>query len=512
MKRTQFIIIGLLLFFWFGSLHGLANVPRVHIDEPWIASTGWKILADGRFASDIFGGLYGMDKAYYTHLPLHPLILAGFYHFLGLSLWVSRFTTVIMGLLVLCLTFALGRRVWGNGVGITAVIYLLFVRTAGATQFLLSGILLWDLARIARYDILVPVFGLLALHLYLSSTYRSDWQFPFGAGMAAALSGLSHIYGNFWFISLLILAIWQRRSWRHIRLLFIGFGFIMFFYLLYIWQGRDIWLVQMSFHEQKLQLWQPGWYLSNLVQEYKRYGPGLNETRWGLWTRPGFWAMALLLPTTVVIWLKMAVYNKKQAVKTILVPLLVIPLLLGLLITPKIANYLTIVIPLIAVAVGWAVVRMWQWTQADRRKRGVSLVLLLMAIVVIGEGSSRIRILTLAAQTTTQSTALIHEIRQNLPDDAHVLGPLDYWLGLNDLTYTNWIAPIVQAEDEPLTTALTVINPTDIIWDERLADYFQSHPDLSQELAAWLAEEGFVTAVTLHDPTYGTIELLSRRP
>ncbi len=185
----------LLLGFWGVSLWNLAVVPPVYEDEPWQASTGWKLATEGVFGSDMFAGMGGMERRYYGYLPLHPLLLAGIFRVAGIGLFQDRLAPVAMGLLVLALTFALGRRLWGAGVGLLAVAFLLLARTTTLTPSQYSGILFVDMARLSRYDMVVPLFGLLALHAYLAARRR---PLIYGlAGALAGLAGLSHLYGLF---------------------------------------------------------------------------------------------------------------------------------------------------------------------------------------------------------------------------------------------------------------------------------------------------------------------------
>jgi 4-amino-4-deoxy-L-arabinose transferase-like glycosyltransferase len=484
----------------------------MYADEPWVASTAWKIVTDGRFGSNMFTGLHGMSEHIYTHLPLYPLILAGFFAVFGLGWWIGRFTTVLLGFFILCLTYSLGRRLFNDKVGLWAVICLLFVRTAGVIFVQLTGILLLDLARITRYDMLVPVFGLLALHLYHTAASRPDWWVYTLAGMMAGCAALSHIYGGFWFVALIILSVWQRRGWRSYLGLGVGFSFIWLPYLLYVWQGRVEWQLQLSLISDRFEIGRFSWYLSNLLQEYKRYGPGLYESTWGLMARPGFWFMVLLLPCAVIGLGKISFYQKDKAAQTLLVPLLTIPFLLALLISPKVAKYLTAALPLFSLGMGWVVVSAWQKTQHYARGGWLRAVMCLVCLAVLIEGSSRIYLLTAAAKTTTPYALLIAEVRQQLPVDGRILGFHNYWFGLDDLAYTTWLVPLWLAMNGSLLPELEAINPTAIIWDDQIEKIMEQNLEQAKAVAGWLDEQGFVTAVTLYDPTYGTIHILKRSP
>src|SRR5438874_5343474 len=167
-------------------------------------------MTSGVFGSDLFAGFYNMDQRYYGFMPLHPLVLAGFFRVLGPGLVQARLETVSSSVLVLFLTFALGARLFGAWLGAIAVVLLVLVRWTGLTYIQVTGIPLVDFARIARYDPLVPVLGLAALHVFLSARGPPTWVM---AGAFAGLAGLAHLYGLFWLPILTILAIWNRH-WR----------------------------------------------------------------------------------------------------------------------------------------------------------------------------------------------------------------------------------------------------------------------------------------------------------
>lgn len=207
---ARILLCGLLLAYWAISLHNLTIIPRVYEDEPWQASTGWKLATDGVFGTELFAGFYGMESHYYGYLPVHPLLLAGVFRLAGLGLFQDRFEPVALGLLTLALTFSLARRLFRDThVGLLAVLLLLTVRWTNLTPYRISGILFLDVVRISRYDMAVPVFGLGALHAYLTArkTQRGRWYFV--TGLLAALTGLVHLYGLFWLPVLLLLVLWD---------------------------------------------------------------------------------------------------------------------------------------------------------------------------------------------------------------------------------------------------------------------------------------------------------------
>jgi hypothetical protein len=515
----------LLLSFWFVSLRHLSLLPPVHDDEPWQASTGWKIATTGVFGTDLFSGWFGMDRHYYGYMPLHPMFLALVYKLVGLGLWQSRFETVVMGLVTLALTYALGRRLAGPNVGTLAVALLLVTRTAGVTRYALTGILMLDTARIARYDMVVPVFGLAALHVYMSAVraggLRKTWYFGLAGGLAA-LAGLSHLYGAFWLPVLLGLAIWQGADWRNVGALIAGFAIPWLFYGLYVLVGFSDWQGQFSAYGDRFELTSLAWYWNNLVLEPKRYGPGLGTISWYYLARPGFWAALIAVPAGIVYQVVRAVRYKDVLSQTVLVPVVILPLLYGLLLALKLANYLVMIIPLASVVVAWGAIRLWHWTAGQRQQPHQWLRLAMAAafVAVSAEGASRVWVLERASLTTTPYPAITSQIRPYIQAGDRLLAMHVYWLGLTDVDFISWFVPILLAGPHVgsaglgMGAALDQVAPDVVVLDSPVLGYFQStlgsDPNLNQILE-WLGRNSFIRLAVLDDETYGHLEIY-RRP
>ena len=293
LARNAAVALGtLLLAEWGLGLYGLAVVPRAYEDEAWIASTSWKLATQGVFGTDMQGNAYGSATHYFGFMPLYPLLQAGMFRLAGLGLWQARFTSVLLGLVLCALTFALGRRLFGPQVALLAVAGLLLVRTAAQTAYRPTGILLVDLARLGRYDIAVPVLGLAAC-LALGRAERRGRSWAALAGALGGLAGLAHVYGWFWLPALAaaVVHVGGRRGagrWAAaaVGALLLGAGLVLLPYLLYVLlNGRD-WLGQVSIYRDRLALLDLAWYARNLLTEPQRLGPGFSAD-WRSWLRPG---------------------------------------------------------------------------------------------------------------------------------------------------------------------------------------------------------------------------------
>jgi 4-amino-4-deoxy-L-arabinose transferase-like glycosyltransferase len=174
----------------------LGVFPPVGEDEPWIAAAPYKLATQNVLGSDLFAGYFGMERHHYAHMPIYPLAQAAVFKAFGAGVVQMRALPVACGLLLLVLVFVVGRQAGGDRVGAAAVALMVTLRIgAGGAG---TGILLLDRARINRYDIAVPVFGLAAFWAFnrAEDARRASWYALTGA--FTALASLSHLYGVFW--------------------------------------------------------------------------------------------------------------------------------------------------------------------------------------------------------------------------------------------------------------------------------------------------------------------------
>ena len=495
-----FVLVGAFLVV---SLRHLDSVPQVYEDEPWQASVAYKLATQGIFGSDLFAGFYHMDQRYYGFMPLHPLVLAGVFKVLGAGLAQARLETVLLTALTLVLTFALGARLFSSAVGALAVAILVLVRWTGLTYVQLTGIPMVDFARIARYDPLVPVLGLAALHVYLSARRRHAPGLFIAAGLLAGLAGLAHVYGLFWVPILVALSLADAGGRRTAIPIAVGSVLPWLPYAAYVLSDLPDWRGQTAIYASRFELLNPRWYLVNLLDEYHRYGPGLGPPGLGWLSRPGFWFLLVSLPASLLALSRRALACDAAA-RAIAIPALLMPLLFALLITLKLVNYTLIELPLFAVAVAWGVLAVW-----CARPR-VRPVLVALAAAVALEGGLALGQLERAAGSATPYPTFISEIRQSLPSGARILGLHSYWLGLQDFPFRSFLVPLNLADiGEPLDQALDDVDPDVVLFDPRMRDYFQSLPPGGDgdRFAAWLSRHSAQRIATIDDPTYGLMEI-----
>jgi hypothetical protein len=500
-RRPTLVALVAGLVFLVVSVRHLDIVPQVYEDEPWQASTAYKLVTAGVFGSDLFAGFYNMDQRYYGFMPLHPLLLAGFFRVLGAGVVQARLETVTLSLFTLLLTFTLGARLFNAWVGAIALVFLVLVRWTGLIYVQLTGIPLVDFARIARYDPMVPVLGLAALHAFLSA--RGPARLVV-AGVFAGLAGLAHLYGLFWLPILVILAIWAARP-KAAAWLILGAILPWLPYVAYVVADVPDWRGQTLIYQSRFELLNPRWYLDNVVQEYHRYGPGLGPLGLAWLTRVGFWTSLLALPLSLAMLARRAVFHADPAARAIVVPAIALPVLFALTIKLKLVNYTLIELPVFALAIAWGIHEVWQ-----RRPTWARAVIAMVAAAIMLEGAVQLVRLDQAARTTTPYPAFIAQVRQYLPPGARVLGLHTYWFGLQDFDYRSFLVPLNWADEGlPLDEGLTRVAPDVVLVDARMRDYFNS-PEVATDRTrfdTWLDQHAATIIGRVDDPTYGLMEV-----
>jgi hypothetical protein len=533
-RNRQLARVGMLvalLAFWLVELSHLAVVPRAYEDEPWIASTSWKLATTGMFASDIQGNFYGSASHYFGFMPLYPLLQSLVFRAGGLGLWQARLTSVYLGLLVCALTFALGRRLFGAPVGLLAIAGLMLTRTAGLTLYRPTGILLIDFARLARYDIAVPVFGLAAcLALGRAGPSAGRWAGWWAAlaGGLGGLAGLAHVYGWFWLAALGAALLHMGARWLAWRwaagtlmALSLGAAVVTLPYGGYVLAHWGDWLGQTAEYGDRARVLNITWYANNVLREVQRYGPGLGEPNWQAWLRPGLWLAWSAGPAAGVMLMRRAGRNLQASAYAW--SLAALPVLLAVFITSKVANYLLLYLPLAALAIAWGVVALWRAARARRWRWLQSLVVLACAAVVL-EGAGQWRGLDQTATATTPFNRYVQQVRAIVDQSAFSAGPAvlglhTYWFGFSDLSFTSWYYPVVLARSRlpgravPLATTLERLAPDFALVDARTRDFLDAAEAGDPEAAtitAWLAA-GFVWVGAVEDATYGRTDVYRRR-
>ena len=483
------------------GLRHLDAVPRVYEDEPWQASTAYKLATSGVLGSDLFAGFHNMNQRYYGFMPLHPLLLAGVFEVLGVGLAQARLETVLLGLATLVLTFTLALRLFNVWTGAIAVALLVLVRWTGLTYLQPTGIPLVDFARIARYDPLVPVVGLGAVHAYVSARQRPPGWPYLAAGFLAGMAGLAHLYGLFWVPTLVLLSAWDRRP-RALPWIIVGAVLPWLPYAAYVLTDLPDWRGQTAIYANRFELLNPSWYIQNIAQEYHRYGPGLGPVSVAWLARPGFWLALVALPVSLIALSQRAFRACDTSARAIVTPGVLFPVFFAVFITLKLVNYTLIELPFFAIAIAWGA--SWLWTRALMLTRPL---LAAIAVALVIEGGQA---LTRLDQASSPYPAFAAQIRQYLPSGARVLGLHTYWFGLEDFDYRSFLVPLNLADEGlPLDQGLTQVGPDVVLLDARMRAYFDE-PSVAADrdrFHSWMAQHDARVLGRIDDPTYGLLEI-----
>ena len=503
----RLLLVMLLLAYWLLATRNLERFPRIHYDEPIIATPGYKLFTEGVFGSDLYTGFYRQEQIYLETLPLMPVLQGASLSLLGVGVWQMRYLAVVFGLLVLSFTYTVGARIVGSqGVGALAAWLLLTWRlTPGGDTFLGSGVTLLDVARIARYDILVPVLGLASLLLWNAATHRQEPGgqrlidagqasacrascYYFGAGLLAGLAGFANLYGLLWvgaFGIVWLVQQWfdyaagQQTGWRHslpglVRfssgwaLPWLGWAIV----LSTNWQAATGQFVK---HSGRADLLDPRFYLQSLIREPHRYALGFREP--ASYARLGFWLFLLGVPVAL-LWLAVRVrYKRDRRALLLLVPAVIIPLALGLFVNLKRYYYLVTVIPLLAVILAWGIIALVGELRVNRKRfllLGLGTLLLTLWLVQWQAGIRQWQVMT--AQRSKPVT-FFEDLRGLIPATSLTIGPPDYWFAFHDRDYRSLGLLFVRSSPGnphgvSFVTALEEVEP----------DYLLFHPSLPSGL------------------------------
>jgi 4-amino-4-deoxy-L-arabinose transferase-like glycosyltransferase len=517
--RPRAILLLVLLAYLAGSLSGLSVYPSVGEDEPWIAAAPYKLATQGVLGSDLFAGFAGMERHHYENMPVYPLLEAGVFAVFGVGVVQMRLLSVLFGFLLILAVFAAGRTIADERVGVVAVLFLVGLRiTEGGDA---TGLLLLDRARINRYDIAVPVFGLLAMLVFFRA--ERDHRMPWYAatGLLIALASLSHLYGVFW-LPIVAGLLAAREGWRVLHrpelwLLMGGFILAWLPWVAYVATGWTDFLGQMRTDTGRFDLLNPAFYVTNVL-----HGNGPISLGWTIRTiralslgRVGTWTMLIGLPSALAVIGWRTRRQRDDPARTLALVAIAQCAMFVVLLQAKTLNYMIALWPLGALCLGWLGV--WLW---DRRRTTLRAGLAVLAIAITVESGGRLAHARTVAREATPYDWYEQEIARCIPPGSLVLGLQHYWLGLRQFPYRTWLLPLDESNprftDAPvaLDAALARVDPDIILVDRYMAELFENaaspdHPyhRLRAEFQRFMEQHRAEPACVIRDRTYGTMQI-----
>jgi 4-amino-4-deoxy-L-arabinose transferase-like glycosyltransferase len=427
-------------------------------------------------------------------MPLYPLLVALSFKILGLGVWQARLVSALCGLATILLTFWLGRQIYESAIGLAAAAVLCCLRLS--LDPLASGVPLLDIARVIRYDILVPVWVLASCScFYWAHTRSSAWGF-LGAGVLAGLATLSHIYGAFILPVLAILLLWQAR-WRALRsapLYLIGAGWLLALlpWVLYVLQDLAAYRGQMLRHESRFDLLNPVFYWNNLTREPFRYSSWVGSFGHSiLWPRVGIWLLIVgVLAANVLLCVRL-LRRPCLSDRLLLVALPVLGLSLALIIDYKRYPYLVLVLPFLALQIAFVLLVAWRW--AGQRARSARWLIGAVLATALLEGGAGVVHSLKVARSATPYLRITEAIARLIPAGARILASQPYWLGLAryDVRSIN-LAFVLSDPHYDLPQTLTMAQVIDqirpdyiVVENEFLTTYAQDPSRNPQAVAQW---------------------------
>jgi hypothetical protein len=294
----------------------------------------------------------------------------------------------------------------------------------------------------------------------------------FVAGVLAALSSLSHLYGALWLPALGLVSI-QRQGWPALRtrtLWWLVTGFIATWspWLAYVATGWQDYLGQMRTVAPRFDFLNPSFYVTNAL-----YGDGPLSLGWAFRTltalppsRVGTWIMVIATGAGLVMMLRRGREDRNDPAVAVALCLTLQVLLFALLLSVKTLNYMIALWPLSALAIAWLGVRLW-----DHRGRAVRLTLVFLLALVLGESVLRVRHAWQLARRASPYEVFEKDIARCIPPGSLILGFQHYWLGLRQYPFRTWLLPIDLATPSfygdplPFDRAIERVNPAAILID-----------------------------------------------
>jgi 4-amino-4-deoxy-L-arabinose transferase-like glycosyltransferase len=484
--------LGLIFAFWALSLWSLDRFPPILDDEPWILSPGYKFFEQGVYGSDLFAGAFGMAEHYLQFMPLMPLIQGAALQLWGVGLFQLRFVPLAIGTLLLALTFAVARRLSGASGGLLALILLLTWQWMPAGgRVLASGIPFVDITRLARYDMLTALLGLTAFWHFLQARTTNQVRYDLVCGLFAGLAGLAHLYGLLWGGALLFTLLLDRLLFsqqpirRSIAWILLGLLAVWLPWLVLLAAHWDDYVHQQLIYPERFDLWNPSFYLTNLLQEPYRYSRGWRDG--SALSVVGFWVLCLGLPVAVVSCAHRLVRRREREMAWLLGLATALPVLFALLIQPKNPYYLpSSVVPFVLLMTR-ALVPLLQAQRAF-----VRLATNLLVALLVVQGLVSLVAVQRKAAHTPPAIHYLAQIRQSIPPGSSVLGLPPHWLAVPEPGYrsVNLLLLLAEPAKNPaavsLDAALEQIAPQFILVDPPIANLFT---DFSSPLARTRSEQ-----------------------
>lgn len=426
MTQSLLVRLGFFFLFLYFLVATLWNIhlPRPNWDEAGIAAPAHKLATTGIYGNDLAALYYHNDLYNYEYMPLYAVSMAAFFRLFGTSIVIARLLSVVCGGLILGLTYLLARRWYGRWAGLVAMGFLLFLRWG------VNGVPLIVYSRVARYDIMVPLWVLAATLALDIAVKREDKRWFWVSGVAVGLATISHPLGAFMLVPFGIALVWHYiRSWRTVAAVYgwliVGWIVPLALWGAYVAPHFEDYQGQNYRHSvaNRFDLFNPDFYGNNIITEPNRYKPVTDLLNGNSFSARIALFSLLLLPC-LVAWRYRAHGRFGDKVTLLTAPILA--LLLTLLISYKVYSYILILLPFIALQ--WAMMTVWLEGRVVRQRW--LLIPLAVVVVVVMAAGVRITLETRRFESTlTPSSEVSRELQTVVLQDATVFMSQHLWFG-----------------------------------------------------------------------------------
>jgi 4-amino-4-deoxy-L-arabinose transferase-like glycosyltransferase len=499
----------------------LDRYPLLNYDEGEEIAPAYKLATRGVFGSDMMAGFYHAETRVYYMLPLFLLSMGVVFRLLGTGIWQARLLSVACGLAAVLLTLVLGRALHNWSVGLLAAAVLCSVQLSLLPAE--SGVPFLDIARVVRYDVMVPAWGLLGCLSFVWAHERQRMMGYAVCGACIGLAALSNAYGLLYLPLVVLCLLWvdglaTLRSWPP-YLIVLGCLLAALPWLLYVLSAPADYVGQMTIQSSRnrFDFLDPGFYWQNLLDERYRYAPllGGRLSRPALWPRAGFWLVIVGGLAGLAFLARRLRRGRRLADVFIFLGFPLLALLLALTTNLKTFGYLALVLPALALQVSFGLVELWRALGPGRPLPRLALLAGLGLALV--EGQAGVINNLEAGRAAIPYDAVLRPIAARLAPSDRILATHAFWLGLQpaivlsmDLPFY-FSNPAYDDENETLAEAMAKLNPKYILADSIVGATIrlpaaQDDPPLETDFWNYVAAHCAV-ALSLPVTEYGPLTL-----
>jgi hypothetical protein len=487
----------------------LANFPPISADEVWIMSVSVKLADEGVLGSDLLAGFHGADRHYFLALPVHHLIQAAFFKALGPGVAQARAPSLIAGVGILCAVGWLAYRWGGLGCSIVTGVLLLFWRSNLVATDPRPPLL--ALAQSGRYDVIVLCLWWLTLVTFNRHLDKPRRATAVVSGVLAGSTALTQFYGAGVLLCCGATLVWTNRRGGverlHVREVVIGALIPILIYGTYVAANVTDFVGQVTLHSSRLRFYDPSFYLTNILNEWRRFDWLLHASQDAI----GAWTVVLALPIAFVG----AAILLRRGHRLALVSTLAAFLSLMLLDSTKARIYASLLLPPLCLGFAAALTPTMPLSLPHKPWTGLRVVAgcaVLLWIVIDGLGGYRF----VAAEGPRVSpyADVGRRIAASLDAQVPVLGSERWWWALRGLPYQSlnvqweiWKVGHLSNLTPNFTHMMERFGSAYLILDNDTRGDLTRVPSLLEQQVNDVLTSRATKVASWRDPTYGLIEV-----